>query len=349
MIYAVSKEKYESYLYALSSVKQLVQVAKMLVSRPEWKEVFAAEELNKNVRELEKVSRMIGSFQWKKSAAFTGDAMDILRDYIIGATLWDITEFGRIAAQITGKREQLLFLYEFVGKVDMEISVLSFRESLPYYCVPEFVKENSIQMEQVYHPLLRHPVSNNFTLDKGCIITGANATGKSTFIKAVAVNAILAQTIQTCAAEKFCMPHMRVLTSMSVRDDILAGESYYIREAKNLKRIVAAADENTPVLCMIDEILRGTNTKERLAAAYAVLSYLAEKNCITVAATHDMELLERLQDVYACYYFKSEFKNHEILFDYQIHAGANVNQNAIQLLKYLGFPDEILSLAHEWI
>lgn len=366
-VYALSKEKYEAYLYALGSVKQLVAFGRMLVNLEEWKGLFVEKEVEAAVGELEWLSRFIGRFQGKKRGAWTGDAFDIFRDYLIGATLWDITAFEGIVKLICGKQKQLFLLYEAAGQVDLEISVASFRRSLPGYCIPVieegFDPSGILRAEGLYHPLLEHPVCNDFFPGKNCMITGANASGKSTFGKAVAVNAILAQTIHTAAAVSFAMPQMRVLTSMAVRDDMRSGESYYMKEVRYLKRIVDAvnggkytktsggkrcgAEAGTSVLCVIDEILRGTNTAERIAASRAICHYLAERNCLAIVATHDMELAESLGGQYNCYYFESAIRDTDICFDYKIHEGIGKNRNAIQLLSYLEFPEEIVKLARQ--
>lgn len=206
-------------------------------------------------------------------------------------------------------------------------------------------EKDALRAKGLYHPLLKHPVRNDFTPGGCCLITGANATGKSTFGKAVAVNAILAQTIHTCTAESFSMQKMRVLTSMAVRDDLVEGKSYYIREISYLKRIVDAVGGSLPVLCIIDEILRGTNTPERLAASEVICRYLAGKNCLAVVATHDMELTRRLSAEYRCYYFTSGIEGNEVCFDYRIHEGVGENRNAIKLLGLMGFPEEIVTMA----
>ena len=99
-----------------------------------------------------------------------------------------------------------------------------------------------------------------------------------------------------------------------------------------------------PVLCVIDEILRGTNTKERLAASEAVCRYLAEYPCLAIVATHDMELAESLKAQYSCYYFTSEIRADDIYFDYKIREGYGKNSNAIQLLSYMKFPKEIVGM-----
>lgn len=358
-VYALSKEKYEVYLYALGSVRELLLFHRLLSKRDDWQELFVTEEMDAAQRQLGNLLKSIGKYQGKKMASWSGDAFGILRDYIIGATLWDITTFGHIAKQLSGKMDALFLLYETAGSIDMEIAVASFRKSLALYCIPEGLqgaavpectkhdkKRNGLlRAEKLYHPLLNAPVYNDFAPGGGCLITGANATGKSTFSKAVAVNAILAQTIHTCAAAVFSMPYMQVITSMAVRDDLVEGQSYYIREISYLKRIVDAVGGRLPVLCVIDEILRGTNTAERLAASEAICRYLAAKNCFAIVATHDIWLTKRLAGEYCCYYFKSEIQGEEVVFDYKIHEGVGNNRNAIRLLALMGFPEEIVVMA----
>ena len=140
---------------------------------------------------------------------------------------------------------------------------------------------------------------------KNTLVTGSNASGKSTFIKAVAVNAVLAQTIMTCWAARFHMPRAQVLSSMALRDNVQGGESYFIVEIKSLKRILEALRTDAPTLIFIDEILRGTNTVERIAASTALLTYLQEQNALCLAATHDMELT-RLLPGYRQVHFREE-------------------------------------------
>ena len=97
------------------------------------------------------------------------------------------------------------------------------------------------------------------------LITGSNASGKSTYIKAIAINAILAQTINTVLAEKWMMKPSYIVTSMAIQDNVLDGDSYFIAEIKSLKRIMQLIEEEKPCISFIDEILKGTNTIERIA------------------------------------------------------------------------------------
>lgn len=346
-VYALGKDKYEVYLYALGSVRELLLFCNLLFKREERKKLFVTEEMCAAGEQLKNLSKTIGKYQGKKTASWSGDAFDILRDYLVGATLWDITSFGHIVKQLSGKLDCLFLLYEAVGNMDMEIAVASYRKSLSLYCLPKLMEKSPLKAEKLFHPLLLAPVCNDFAPQGGCLITGANATGKSTFCKAVAVNAILAQTIHTCTAASFSMPQMQVLTSMAVRDDLVEGQSYYIREISYLKRIVDAVGGRLPVLCVIDEILRGTNTPERLAASEVICRYLARKNCLAIVATHDIELTRRLAAEYRCYHFKSEIREGGMVFDYKIHEGVGNNRNAIRLLALMGFPEEIVAQAQE--
>ena len=125
----------------------------------------------------------------------------------------------------------------------------------------------------------------------------------------------------------------RFLTSMAVRDDLMAGESYFIREIRYLKRILDHLNDRKVTLCVIDEILRGTNTGERIRASHAILEYLAGKNCIPLIASHDKELTVLLDRLYDNYHFSEEMGEGDISFSYKIMKGPATSQNAVKLLK----------------
>lgn len=166
-------------------------------------------------------------------------------------------------------------------ELDALIAVASFRESLPYYSQPEFAEVNdregaSLKVEKLYHPLIGDPVANSIQMQKGVLITGSNASGKSTFLKTIAINTILAQTVHTCIAKHYCGSFLKVLTSMALRDNLSGGESYYMVEIRSLKRILEECEKPEPVLCIVDEVLRGTNTIERIAASSQILHSLAK-------------------------------------------------------------------------
>ena len=133
------------------------------------------------------------------------------------------------------------------------------------------------------------------------------------------------------------------MTSMALRDDILTGESYYFREAKYLKRMLDLITMEASMLIVIDEILKGTNTKERIAASKAILEYIGQTKCLALVATHDSELTEN--NYYRDYHFSSKIQEEDIVFDYLIHEGTCEQSNAIALLSYLGYPNTIVEKA----
>ena len=239
-------------------------------------------------------------------------------------------------------------LFETVGKLDAALSVASFRRSLPRFCEPEFREGGGIGFSGMYHPLLANPVPNSARIGNDSIVTGSNASGKSTFIKAVAVNCILAQTIGTCCAESFSLDFFYVATSMALRDDILAGESYFVAEVKSLRRILEYCRAQRCAV-FVDEILRGTNTPERIASSVAVLRTLHETGSLCLVASHDVELTSILAGVYDNYHFSEKFEGGEITFDYLLKEGPSRSANAIRLLESLGFEQRIVEEARAFL
>jgi DNA mismatch repair ATPase MutS len=202
-------------------------------------------------------------------------------------------------------------------------------------------------MEEIYHPLIDDAVTNSLEIKRNIILTGSNASGKSTFVKAVAINAILGQSIFTCTGKRVVLPDTGVRTSMAVRDDVLSGESYFMREIKYLKRMIKESIGERPMIFCIDEILRGTNTAERIAASISILDYLADKNCRILVASHDLELAETMAQVYDNYHFRETLEDGDVIFDYKLREGVSNSRNAIQLLKVMGFPNEIVDGARK--
>jgi hypothetical protein len=347
LIYAIKKMQYEINMDSLNSIIRLVKAGNKIAQskRFSYEETFC--DLQEKADSFQKLERLVGRIQQKKQASLTGDPLGMVYEYLIGATLWDFTAYNHIIHMLKGKQTEYMELYNKIGEIDMAIAVASFRESLPNFCRPQFCKEHILHMEELYHPLIDEPVCNSIDFDKSCIITGSNASGKSTFIKAVAVNVILAQSINTCMAKKMIIPYAHVITSMAVRDDLMTGESYYIKEIKYLNRIIESLGSERFVICAIDEILRGTNTGERIAASASILNYLSDKNCIAIVASHDIELTQILNGVYDNYHFQEQIMDKDIMFDYKIQEGASTSKNAIKLLEYVGYPDEIIENARK--
>ena len=189
-------------------------------------------------------------------------------------------------------------------------------------------------------------MKNSIRTERGVLVTGSNASGKSTFLKTVALGAVFAQTICTVPAKSFSAPFCRVMSSMSLRDDLSGGESYFMAEIRALKRILdACAKGETKVLCFVDEVLRGTNTVERIAASSRILQSLSGKGVLCFAATHDIELTHLLEDVYENYHFEETIEEGDISFNYLLKEGRAQSRNAIRLLEVMGYDERVIKEA----
>ncbi len=349
LIYLKSKHTYDNQLDTLYSIGALIVTANRIADTDKFSYENTFHDLKKEVDIFKGISRSVSMMKSRKDAYLSGEIVSIMYDYLIGVTLWDFIKYDQIIRILKKQKNEFMQLYKKVGEIDMAIAVASFRKSVSLFCIPEFIEEHKIEAEEIYHPLIDNPVYNTISIDRNCIVTGSNASGKSTFIKAVAVNVILAHSIHTCMSKKMSLPLSQIITSMAVRDDLMAGESYYIKEIKYLKRIIEGLSQNRFVICTIDEILRGTNTKERIAASAAILRYLSEKNCIAFVASHDLELTRILDKIYENYHFREQIKDKDITFDYKIYNGASTSSNAIKLLDYIGFPEEIIEEAVDFL
>ena len=264
----------------------------------------------------------------------------------------DFIKFYSMLKHVEGTESTIEDMYQAMGELDALIAVASFRESLPYYSQPEFVEANgregaSLKVEKLYHPLIDDPVANSIQMQRGVLITGSNASGKSTFLKTIAINTILAQTVHTCIAKHYCGSFLKVLTSMALRDNLSGGESYYMVEIRSLKRILEECEKPEPVLCIVDEVLRGTNTIERIAASSQILHSLAKPKVLAMAATHDIELSYVLEKEYDNYHFEEEIQENDVVFDYKLRTGRAMTRNAIRLLAMIGYDPKIIEAAQE--
>ena len=278
----------------------------------------------------------------------SGNILEAILDYVRMVFHVDLLKFNSMLKHLRNHIEDVDALIGTAGYLETAIAIGIFRNSLTEgYCLPEFADRNGICMENGYHPLIAQPVKNGIHTEQGVLLTGSNASGKSTFLKTVAVNAVFAQTIHTCMADRFQSSLYQVYSSMALRDDLGAGESYYIVEIKALKRILDAAKEGKRVLCFVDEVLRGTNTVERIAASTQILKSLRGENILCFAATHDIELPELLQKEYDNYHFSEEVRDGDVVFDYKLQSGKATTRNAIRLLELLGYDRKIIEKAYE--
>jgi DNA mismatch repair ATPase MutS len=300
-------------------------------------------QMQSNNHQLKRVIKRISRLSFSN----TGTLLDVILEYVKIFYLLELIGFEIVQRSISKYQHVLLDIYYSLGFIDAMISISSYRESLEYYCKPFFGPfekgTGKVYLEDIYHPLIENPVPNSISIDKNILISGSNASGKSVFLKTIGVNAIFAQTIYTCLATRYeAFLFSTILSSMALRDNIIKGESYFIIEIKSIKRMLDYSNPKLPCLCIIDEILRGTNTVERISASSQVLKYLANSNCICIAATHDIELTFINQRQYRNMHFQENIIGGDVIFDYKIRDGRTETRNAIKLLSVMGYDEAII-------
>lgn len=343
--YYKRKAKIENYIKTLSYIVRVLHSVDELdkLGDPFLKPYFSKmKNARKNFRYIKRNAVWISC-----GSSMNGSVVDSLMDYVRMLFHIDLIKFSKMIDIINKNSEELVTIYETIGLLDSMVAAASFRESLDYYCIPKLVhdKKPFIDTKDIFHPLLDDPVVNSIKEKQSVLITGSNASGKSTFIKTLALNAILSQTIYTSTSRSYSGNYYRVFTSMALRDDIFNNESYYIVEIKSLKRIIDAMNEETPILCFVDEVLRGTNTLERIAASSQILKSLSKGYVLCFAATHDIELTYILENRFSNYHFKEEVVDNDVIFDYLLCNGRAESRNAIKLLRMIGYQEEIINEA----
>jgi hypothetical protein len=221
------------------------------------------------------------------------------------------------------------------------LSVIPFEN--PCWTYPQLSESIPIRATKLGHPLLPadRRVSNHFAIDHPssvAIITGSNMSGKSTFLRTVGLNLVLANTGAPVCAQSFTCSPMQLFTSMRIADDMSSGVSSFYAELLRIKMIVDAA-KSAPILYLVDEIFRGTNSGDRVAGAIEVLKSLIKTHAVGLVSTHDLELA-KLADSYpenfANYHFSEHYTDSGIDFNYTIQPGPATTTNARHLIRMVG-------------
>jgi DNA mismatch repair ATPase MutS len=269
---------------------------------------------------------------------------EVLAEYFDIFTLRQERLFCNAAALVAARAHALADLALRVGELDALQALASWRSGLAW-CPPELRVGTPIVARAVRHPLVTNCVPNDVRLAPAVLVTGSNMSGKSTYLRAVALNALLAQVAYACLAESWSGPPVRLMTCLRRADSVLAGRSAYLAEAQGVLDIVKSASAKPRLLCVLDEIFRGTNSLERVAAATEVLRWLQAQGALVLAATHDHALTERTG--FDNVHFAERVSAQGIVFDHLLKPGPASTTNAIALLRFLGFPEEIVEAAEK--
>ena len=338
IFYMTKKAKLETELESMRYLVQSISLANKLATIPTPRQA----EIRENSIPLKSIAKWGFSFRVKSNSE-----ADMLFEYLNLAFMIPFIAYNFVITRLSKYSQEAINLWSVLGEMEVAAAVLNFRTYFPISCQPEFA-EGGIKAEDIYHPLVEYSVVNPVDWQRNTLVTGSNASGKSTYVKSIAISAILSQTINTAIADQFTMQPGHVLTSMAVEDDILAGDSYFVAEIKSIKRLLSQVKKGARCYCFIDEILKGTNTIERIAASSSVVTWLADYPSLSFVATHDIELTEMLKKQCDNVHFEETVtEDRGITFDYVLKQGPSVTRNAIALLKVMDYPEKIVDQAQK--
>ena len=233
-----------------------------------------------------------------------------------------------------------------VGEIDALNSLATFAFNHPGYVYPAPTEDQNLYIlaKQLAHPLIPpdRRVANDVEIGAQAqliLVTGSNMSGKTTFLRTVGVNLLLAQCGAPVCAADFSFTPMQLLTSLRISDSLQEQTSYFMAELKKLKEIVGLLETGSPTLVLIDEILRGTNSEDKTYGSEHFARKLLGYRCLALFATHDLALgaLEtQLPGRVANYCFESVIEYGDLQFDYRLQRGIARNKNASFLMKKMG-------------
>jgi hypothetical protein len=259
--------------------------------------------------------------------------------------LWDVRQMIALNGWRKRNKEQLPKWFHTIAQVDVIQTLSTLHFNQPGWCFPQYGGEHfHFKGVHIGHPLLpeENRVANDFTLyGKGrmALITGSNMAGKSTFLRSLGVNTLLAGCGAPVCARELSLSPVQLMTSMRIADNLAENTSTFYAELKKLKTIIEAVNRGEPVFLLLDEILRGTNSLDRHTGSEALVAQLIKHDAAAVIATHDVDLA-KLQDRYPGrllnFHFDVQVEGEELYFDYVLKEGICTSLNASILMKKIG-------------
>lgn len=277
--------------------------------------------------------------------------LDYSLSMIVGAVLnlfflWDVILCRRIALWFDLYAPKTTQWFDVAGRLEALISLANLQNNHPQWQYPHFTDEGfHLKGKNLGHPLIAQSerVNNDFSLEGSTlvnIITGSNMAGKSTFLRTIGVNIILAKAGAVVCAEDFYLSHFRIMTYLTITDSLAENTSTFYREIKRLKKILDSARKDNNVLLLLDELLRGTNSADKAKGSMAITRELISYKVPAIIATHNLELADmksRFPDDIENYYFDIIIdEQNKMRFDYKLKYGICDTFNASLLLKEIG-------------
>lgn len=268
------------------------------------------------------------------------EGLDPIKDIGVALTLSMYWQYVKVTNLLFKYKNEVKEIAQIIGEIDCALAVNMYKEEKN--TTQPILKNdmNTLMIKEGYNLLIENCVKNDCIIDDSLVITGSNMGGKSTYLRLVGINIILGQALCFSTAASHEGGFFNVVSSISLNDDIESGKSYFMKEAEAIHRMLAVKKSDYNTLFLIDEIFKGTNPVERLAASIEILNRLSKDHHVIVT-THDIGILAQLEG-YKQYHFEHLITKTKMSFDYKLKEGVTEVKNAIKLMEYINYPKDVI-------
>lgn len=346
LLHYAATQQTAGHLEGLRALRRLISVAERLAAALPADARKHFEHLSDDLEVARKAVKVKGDSGGSGGSPLA-QAFTALIEYRRAFFLTEVRAYINTLAGVAEHRDALVRVLSFIGEVDAAISLAHLREHEQGWCEVGVTEDDaSVVATGLVHPLLLEDgVPNDVTLGpRSLLITGSNMAGKSTFLRTIGANLVLAQTMGLACAQSFRCKKLRIVASMQAHDDLGGSVSLYQAEVLRIRTLLEQGQGDPPCLALLDEVFRGTNPSDRVAASGAVLLELAKRN-VAVAATHDLALVDLTAERFDVAHFTERADEDGVVFDYLLSPGISRRTNALSLLQRLGYPEHVVAHA----
>lgn len=259
--------------------------------------------------------------------------------------LWDVRQMLALNKWKKNNASNVNNWFSAIAQMEVSVSIATLAFNKPGWCIPEIVEDHfTVEGVAIGHPLIatEKRVDNDYKMQgigQVSLITGSNMGGKSTFLRSVGVNIVLALAGSPVCAVLFIVSPVKLMSSMRIADNLAESTSTFYAELKKLQTIIEAVNRKEKIFILLDEILRGTNSLDKHTGSEALIKQLIRQQAVAILATHDVELT-KLKETYPLaitnYHFDVQVANDELYFDYKLKDGICTSLNASILMRKIG-------------
>ncbi len=286
-------------------------------------------------QQMDALAKILSQFDYRLNM-IVGTVLNLL-------LLWDLRCTVKLANWYKTAAKNVTDSFEVISSFEALISLSTLHYNHPDWPFPQIKEDFEIETIALGHPLIAKAkrISNNFSMKQKTVdvITGSNMAGKSTFLRTLGINLVLAYAGAPVCAESLTVPVMKLVSYMRIKDSLNESTSTFKAELDRLKMILEKTAAETDVLVLIDEMLRGTNSKDKYAGSKAFIERLVAQQTAALVATHDLQvadLADEHPDLVRNFHFDIKMQNQDMFFDYKIKDGACKTFNASILLREIG-------------